>query len=541
MPIDPTRLRHGRRLPLFSAATAGRVIGAASILLTLCAVPARSDAAHAYLVFDARTGEVLDRHNAFQAWYPASVTKLMTTYVTFQALKAGRLKLSSPVVMSPEANSQPPSKMGFPTGTVLTVDNALKMVMVKSANDVAWALGEAVGGSKDAFVAEMNAQARRLGMNRTVWANPNGLPDPAQYTNAHDLGLLARALIREFPEYAGYFSLPGIQFGKRVIRNHNHLMDRYPGTDGMKTGFICSGGFNVVATVTRGDKRLVAVVLGSPNARVRAEKAAELFTKAFDGSGGLMTMFSSREQIDAMAAGPEAAMPPLDIREEVCGKNRRQVGEDADDLAAAPPPTPEDQGRIIIAGQGTPKRGASGQAGSWLTARFDIGAPVKVWTGGADAAPPAGANAIATAKTPAGAGSNVAALVAPTRQPPPGAIFPGGSGQDQAAPPEGQSTTARAFNLFSNTPPGAIPKPATGPASGAGLDAVLPPANGTPMVIAGQGGATAPGAARRGAEPIAAVDLPLPERKPKLAAAKPAAKTAHAAETKPVDPRRKKK
>ncbi|MEJ1160268.1 D-alanyl-D-alanine carboxypeptidase family protein [Prosthecomicrobium sp. N25] len=512
---------------------------------------ARAQYAHAWLLFDAKTGEVLDKKNAHQAWYPASVTKLMTTYVTFQAIRSGRMKLTSPVVMSAAALSQPPSKMGFPVGTVVTVDNALKIIMVKSANDVAWALGEAVSGSEDAFVEEMNRHARRLGMTGTVWGNPNGLPDERQHTTARDLGLLARALIREFPEYADYFKLPAIQFGKITLRNHNHLMDRFPGTDGMKTGFICASGFNVVATVTRDNRRLVAVVLGSPNARSRAEKAAELFTRGFQSSGNVLAgLFGggAKETIETMQAGPEAARPVQNIRDEVCGRNRKPVGEDADEPLQAQAPAPEEgQNGVIFPGQ-QPAKGRKAQPNSFLTARFDIGPPVKVYTGGADPLPDPGTTAVATgpivvpdAKPPAAPVPQVSALVSetgPRAAPAPGSLFPPPPKADK---PEidvpAASITSRAFSLFPgfSTEP---PKPATGPASGAGVAASLPPATGAPMVIAGPTPPAEPPAARpqpAAAAPVAVNPVPAAEAYP-LPKPKPAAARAAVTPPKPAAP-----
>ena len=183
--------------------------------------------------------------------------------------------------MSANAALQAPTKMGFATGTTVTVDNAIKMLMVKSANDVAVVLAEGVSGSVENFADEMNRQSKRLGMTQSHWVNPNGLPADNQVTSARDMAILARAVIKEFPQYNYYWNLPGIRYGKRVMRNHNNLMGRYVGTDGMKTGFICASGFNVVATATRGNKRLIAVVLGSQSPAVRAVKAAQLFERGF--------------------------------------------------------------------------------------------------------------------------------------------------------------------------------------------------------------------------------------------------------------------
>ena len=167
-------------------------------------------------------------------------------------------------------------KMGFPTGTIVTVDNALKMLMVKSANDMAVVLAEGVAGSIENFADLMNDTARRLGLTQSSFVNPNGLPADDQIVSARDMAILARAIIREMPEYDYYWHMPGIRMGKMVQRNHNTLLGRYPGADGMKTGFICASGFNLVASATRGGNRLIAVVLGAPSSAARALKAAQL-------------------------------------------------------------------------------------------------------------------------------------------------------------------------------------------------------------------------------------------------------------------------
>jgi D-alanyl-D-alanine carboxypeptidase len=463
------------RPPSLKAARFVRVVSAAVLVLVAASSAARAQA-HSYLVFDVKSGQVLSKMNAHQAWYPASVTKLMTTWVTFQAIRSGRMKMTSPVVMTEAANRQPPSKMGFPVGTIVTVDNALKIIMVKSANDVAWALGEAVSGSEDAFVAEMNGEARRLGMTATRWGNPNGLPDPTQVTTAHDLGLLARALIKEFPEYGDYFRLPGIQFGKISIKNHNHLVNRFPGTDGMKTGFICASGFNVVASATRDGRRLVTIVLGSPNARVRAEKAAELFTRGFEQSGGIGSWFGEKETIDNMRPGPEAALPVEDIRKEVCGPSRKAAPqEEIEEGPVASEPQSDFGGGLIVAGQTGPRRAkAPGQVVSYLTKPFDIGPNVKVWTGGADPLPGAPPTAVAGAPGPVDAkttrppapsvaafaperapGSLLPGTIDPaTGQPVPSGAKAGDADKPPAEPVTGKQAMASAFGLFTNGPSG---------------------------------------------------------------------------------------
>src|SRR6202035_3354873 len=208
-------------------------------------------------------------------------TKLMTLYVTLQAVKQGRITFDSLFTVSRNAMAQGPTKMGYAVGTQVTVDNALKMMMVKSANDMAVLLAEGVDGSVENFADDMTRTAHRIGMTQSNFVNPNGLPDDGQIVSARDLAILARALIREFPQYNSYWHVPAIKYGRRVVRNYNPLLGRYAGADGMKTGFICASGFNLVATAQRDNKRLIAVVLGAPSGAARAMKAAQMLESGF--------------------------------------------------------------------------------------------------------------------------------------------------------------------------------------------------------------------------------------------------------------------
>jgi D-alanyl-D-alanine carboxypeptidase len=286
--------------------------------------------AEALLVVEADTGKVLQAENATYPWYPASVTKLMTTYVTLMAVKEGRLRLDSLLTVSPNAASQAPSKMGFPAGTQVTVENALAMIMVKSANDISVVLAEGVGGSVDGFSAMMNAHAQRLGMTQTSYVNPNGLPAEGQITSARDLAILARAIIRDLPEYEYFVHIPSMRYGKRVTQNFNRLIGRYPGADGMKTGFICASGFNLVATATRNGKRLIAVVLGASSSQARAIKAAQLLERGFS-ANNLSWLRPALGTVDNLA--PIDAAPP-NLRDDVCGPKRKRPASDE---------SPEDQ------------------------------------------------------------------------------------------------------------------------------------------------------------------------------------------------------
>ena len=276
--------------------------------------------AEAQLLIEASTGKVLHAENATYPWYPASVTKIMTAYTALRAIKEGRVSFNTLLTVTKNAAAQQPTKMGFKVGTQVTIDNALKMLMVKSANDMAVTLAEGIGGSIEGFADLMNANARRLGMTQSNFVNPNGLPAENHVSSARDLAILARALIREFPDYDSYWHIHAIRYGSRVMRNYNSLLDRYPGADGMKTGFICSSGYNLVASATRNGRRLIAVVLGSYSGAVRAQKAAALLERGFN-SASLSWLTPSLGTVDALA--PVDAQPP-DLREEMCGGHRRK-------------------------------------------------------------------------------------------------------------------------------------------------------------------------------------------------------------------------
>lgn len=233
------------------------------------------------LVFDPANGTVIYAEDADDHWHPASLTKIMTAYVTFKAIRAGKLTLDERIPYSARAYEQPPMKLGLHVGATLTVDQALKALIIRSANDVAVMLAEAVGGTQPQFVSHMNATARELGMTRTTFVNPHGLPAPMQVTTARDLAKLARAAIRDFPEHIAYWSMFDARLGKIRIASHNGLLRSYNGADGMKTGFICDSGFNVVASATRGDRQIMAVVLGESTGARRTIRAAHLLEHGF--------------------------------------------------------------------------------------------------------------------------------------------------------------------------------------------------------------------------------------------------------------------
>jgi D-alanyl-D-alanine carboxypeptidase len=301
----------------------------AAVALTMLAQ--RDARAEALLLIEAESGKVLQAENATIPWYPASVTKIMTAYVTLKAVKDGKLTLDTPLTVSPTAASQSPSKMGFRPGTQVTVDNALKMMLVKSANDMAVVLAEGVGGSIDGFSVMMNQTAQKLGMTQTSYVNPNGLPADGQITSARDLAILARSFLRDLPEYEYFVHIPAIRLGKRITPNFNKLIGRYPGADGFKTGFICASGYNLVASATRNGRRLIAVVLGANSGTARAIKAAQLLERGFS-QDNLSWLRPSLGAVDSLV--PVDASPP-NLRDEMCGGHRKRPASDDDDALIA--------------------------------------------------------------------------------------------------------------------------------------------------------------------------------------------------------------
>lgn len=277
-----------------------------------------------YLLADAETGQVIDHFDAQRPWYPASTTKLMTIYTVFRAVLAGEIDLDTPIAYTENAAAQPASKMAFPVGTKLTLDDALKIMMVKSANDIAVAVAEAVGGSVPGFAERMNREAARLGMQRSHFVNPHGLPDPGQVTTARDMALVARALLVEFPQHRPYYKIHAIKFGGKVLKNFNPLLERYPGANGMKTGFICASGYNLVASARRGEREVIAVVFGEYNGTVRAEHAAELLEEGFQAAQPLDGTVATLQDVSSGTAYTE----PLDMGPFVCGRGKAQTASD---------------------------------------------------------------------------------------------------------------------------------------------------------------------------------------------------------------------
>lgn len=301
------------------------IVAAAAVLTATAAASAPS------VVIDVASGQVLEQEQATQSWYPASLTKLMTVYVALDAVRSGRIQYDTPMIVSPRALSMAPSKMGFPVGSEVTLRNALVMLMVKSANDIAVTIAEGVSGSVEAFAEEMNRASAKLGMRESYWVNPNGLPDERQVTSARDLAILGRALLTEFPESAGFFNIGAMQLGRQIHPTHNGLLGRYPGADGMKTGFTCPAGYNLVASATHGGQKLIAVVLGAPTAAARTAKAASLLDRAF-------ATGSPSGSVTSLPTFGVAQAP--DMRESVCrhrGKANAEYMAEVEDMTVAIP------------------------------------------------------------------------------------------------------------------------------------------------------------------------------------------------------------
>jgi D-alanyl-D-alanine carboxypeptidase len=230
-------------------------------------------------VIDANTGQMLYGVNATDRRYPASLTKMMTLYLLFEAMDQGRVTRETQIPVSPHAAAMPPTKLHFRPGETIDIDSAIRAMVTKSANDVAVAVGEYLGGTETRFAGLMNEKARQLGMLNTVFQNASGLPEPAQHTTAYDMARLGLALRQRFPQYYYYFSIESFAFRGKLIRGHNKVLDTVPGADGIKTGYIRASGFNIVTSVSRDGRKLLVVVMGGKTAKERNERVAELVAR----------------------------------------------------------------------------------------------------------------------------------------------------------------------------------------------------------------------------------------------------------------------
>ena len=263
------------------ARLAARLVGVGFFLAAILIAGRVHAAEYAALVMDAETGRVLSQHSADKPRYPASLTKMMTLYLLFEALDGKALRLNTQMKVSPLAASRPPSRLGLKPGDTITVRQAILALITKSANDAATVVAERLAGSEAQFAQKMTTRARSLGMKRTTFRNASGLPDLSQVTTAHDMAILARALLRRFPHYYGYFAEDAFEYrGLRHI-NHNRLLGAYDGIDGIKTGYIHASGFNLVASAKRNGRRLIGVVFGASSPAERSHTMIALLDDGF--------------------------------------------------------------------------------------------------------------------------------------------------------------------------------------------------------------------------------------------------------------------
>ena len=292
-----------------------RCLGVAAIALAAAALaPTPAAAKYATLVMDAETGRVLHSVNADTRNYPASLTKMMTLYMVFHDLDEGRWSLDEHLPISARAARQPASKLGLQKGRTVSVRNAIYALVTKSANDVATAIAEAMAGGDRNFARMMTAEARKLGMSRTTFRNSSGLPHSRQMSTARDMATLARALLTRYPHYYHYFSTRHFTFDGVTYKNHNDLLSTYEGTDGIKTGYIRASGFNLVASVKRGDYRVIGVVFGGRSPRARNRHMVRILDKGFRLLGqtdSARADTKSKDDVERLATAPPPAIPPV--------------------------------------------------------------------------------------------------------------------------------------------------------------------------------------------------------------------------------------
>ncbi|MFS8145415.1 peptidase M15 [Rhizobium sp. R635] len=351
-----------------------RKLLAAVLTVTLAvSAPLAALAGSASLILDARTGKVLASENADTLNHPASLTKMMTLYLTFEALKRGKISWDTPIKMSKYAAARPPTKLGVKAGGTITVREAVYGMIVKSANDAAAAMAEKLGGSESGFARMMTAKARQLGMSRTVFVNASGLPNSSQVTTARDMSTLAVALMKNYPNEYRLFSAASFNFRGRTVRGHNNLMYRYQGMDGIKTGYTNASGFNLVSAVKDGNRRVVGVVLGGRTARSRDAKMAGLLDRYLgraSSSGGarLVASVGAKESVEVASAADASDVPvPLSAPRpdgEAAPKNLAENSLAYADDAVVPLERPTAMDEILNAGK-APKTATEKTGGNW--------------------------------------------------------------------------------------------------------------------------------------------------------------------------------
>lgn len=306
---------------------AALAIGAAAV-----AEASAANSKYAAIVIDANTGKTLFSANADSDRYPASLTKMMTLYLVFERLASGKLKKTTQVPFSVHAASMPPTKLGIKAGKSVSVETVIYSLVTKSANDSAAAIAELIGGSEEDFARMMTAKARKLGMRNTVFRNASGLPNTSQHSSARDLAILGIALREHFPQYYPYFSTRSFAYGRQRMANHNRLLGRVKGMDGIKTGYTRASGFNLVSSVGDGKRRVVAVVMGGQTGRARDNHMADLIKKYLpkaSGRGGSDLIARSQDTVEVAEADTET------VEVEAPTPKQKPVAKAADTVAEA--------------------------------------------------------------------------------------------------------------------------------------------------------------------------------------------------------------
>ncbi len=291
------------------------IAGLLALMAATVAGPSWAGTGYADIVIDAATGEILHARDATVRWYPASLTKMMTVYLTLEKLAKGSLALDDRLTVSERAASQQPTKLGLDPGETITVEQAIGAVIVRSANDAAVVLAERIGGTEDYFAVLMSEKARQLGMLQTEFWNASGLPHPKQTTTARDMALLGQALIRDFPQYYRFFGMRSITYKGQILPTYNGLLTSYPGADGIKTGFTCGSGYNLVASAERKGRRLIGVVLGGRSRSGRNSEMARLLDAAF---GDKPTPGETQLVADLVPEGEGDGAPPHILSQNEC-------------------------------------------------------------------------------------------------------------------------------------------------------------------------------------------------------------------------------
>jgi D-alanyl-D-alanine carboxypeptidase len=309
--------------------------------------PSAANSKYAAIVIDANTGKTLFSSSADSRRYPASLTKMMTLYMVFEAMAAGKITKKTSIPVSRNAAAEPPTKLGVKAGNSITVETAIYSLVTKSANDAATALAEYLGGSEKEFARMMTAKARKLGMTGTVFRNAHGLPDTAQFSTARDLATLGIALKEHYPQYYNYFSTRSFTYGRKRMANHNRLLGRVKGVDGIKTGYTRASGFNLVSSVSQGNRRIVAVVMGGTSGGSRDKHMAELIRQympkaSTKGKGAPLVASAGGSPISALAKvflpKNDAPTPEARPEEEVVAAAEDEVAAVEEEVAPTPKP-----------------------------------------------------------------------------------------------------------------------------------------------------------------------------------------------------------